>query len=909
MTEHRLHRLFPALASPAFGGIRRLSTAQNAQRPTVGWGGRVDAMRVKLVKDRKSGAQTLTAGIARGESLDVRAAQWLAQGHWYMMPFRYEEADRETLLYYDVTGTGTLHDTLRRPIGGVQYTYLLMGVLFVMEQCEAQGLSLACVQWDPRRIHVAPQGYPLFMVVPARGIDPGRDNVVTLLTLLANDRKVRFPTEQEQAYQAQLAGFLAQVGQAGAVGFSSASFHDFLAWLMPGSVPPRTAGGAAGEGTGVGADGAAAAGAAAFPSGDGATVTVAADAGAVDRFGTTVVTESVSADATVSGDTQFGATVAVGVSDETVAGAGHFDTTVAVQGAARGVRAQSRQNAASSGSAADADATIASVGAHMSMESPETGVHAGGADASAGGQADGSAGAGVEDDDDIDGTVLSKMNTRRDEYLYGEAGAALRRQRMSGADETTVDGSAARTDAGAAAGAAVAAVGVDEASSPSASVDAIADADAIASSHAGTPVTANAGNVSAPITAAATAPQSGADDEAGEDIADETVLSARIRDLHPKKPSRSHDAPPQDARPRDVRADANRGGSQPEAASSGNPGKSAQTTWSTRASQATQPTQGSGVASGNSPVGTARSSQSQMGAPDATRPTMSSRRPAHAVPDTGVAPHASAMPNASANAMPHAIAAPDMGVEPRAGVAQNADATSHVHATPDDRMASNAAPHVNAARHANASSYAANAAPHMSAVPDSRSAPYSGAAPNAGAVPATYVTPRAGAAPVAGMAPVAGATPYANNAAVDAGAQARATFVAAAGAAAGAGAPVAGDSDEGSEDETMLRPSARQKDGFVVRRLRDGREVVCHARQATIGRSKTADIHMGGNTNVSRIHATITMLDDGRFAITDHDSANGTSVGGRALASGGTEYLRSGGDFALADDTFIVRRL
>ena len=111
------------------------------------------------------------------------------------------------------------------------------------------------------------------------------------------------------------------------------------------------------------------------------------------------------------------------------------------------------------------------------------------------------------------------------------------------------------------------------------------------------------------------------------------------------------------------------------------------------------------------------------------------------------------------------------------------------------------------------------------------------------------------------------------------------------------------------EGETMLRSTPRTTTGFTVRRLRDGRVLSTARRRATIGRSKTADLHMGGNTNVSRIHAIIEMLPDGRFSITDNKSANGTSVSGRPLAPGGTEYVASGGDFELADDTFVITRM
>nr|WP_274608283.1 FHA domain-containing protein [Bifidobacterium saguinibicoloris] len=114
--------------------------------------------------------------------------------------------------------------------------------------------------------------------------------------------------------------------------------------------------------------------------------------------------------------------------------------------------------------------------------------------------------------------------------------------------------------------------------------------------------------------------------------------------------------------------------------------------------------------------------------------------------------------------------------------------------------------------------------------------------------------------------------------------------------------------DRADDGETRIFGSAART-GFTVTRLRDGRTLNATgaiARKATIGRSKTADLHMGGNTNVSRIHATIEMLPDGRFSITDNHSANGTSVRGREIAAGGTEFLTSGEDFELADDTFII---
>ena len=119
------------------------------------------------------------------------------------------------------------------------------------------------------------------------------------------------------------------------------------------------------------------------------------------------------------------------------------------------------------------------------------------------------------------------------------------------------------------------------------------------------------------------------------------------------------------------------------------------------------------------------------------------------------------------------------------------------------------------------------------------------------------------------------------------------------------------DIEDDDSPTTLFGASAanQPKAVFTVRRLRDGRTLSSMQSRATIGRSKSADLHMGGNSNVSRVHAIIEVLPDGRFAITDNGSANGTGVGGRPLARNGTEYTTSGGDFTLADDTFIVTRV
>lgn len=96
---------------------------------------------------------------------------------------------------------------------------------------------------------------------------------------------------------------------------------------------------------------------------------------------------------------------------------------------------------------------------------------------------------------------------------------------------------------------------------------------------------------------------------------------------------------------------------------------------------------------------------------------------------------------------------------------------------------------------------------------------------------------------------------------------------------------------------------------FRVTRIRDGYQVDCNQDTATIGRSVRADIHMGGNTNVSRIHAQISCLPGGGFEITDRHSSNGTRVSGRLLAPGETAPVGPSGAFSLADSDFVIEEL
>ena len=249
-----------------------LTSFASPQSVGLGTGLDLSAMRAKTVKDRRTGAQTLTIHTTRGESLDLGQAQWLAEGHWYMLPFRFESNGAEILFYYDVTHCETMHGVLRSVVPGGQYVGILVAVLSVMEQCEEHRVPLSYVQWDPKSVYISAQGYPLFVVVPALGLEPDRNTATTLLQTLADARRTRLEDAVVQGYQRALAEFLGRNSEVNAD-----ALHDFMSYLLPGTVQPRQAQSAQSPHE---------------------------DNGSETQFGATVVS-----DGTMVGATRFGATV------------------------------------------------------------------------------------------------------------------------------------------------------------------------------------------------------------------------------------------------------------------------------------------------------------------------------------------------------------------------------------------------------------------------------------------------------------------------------------------------------------------------------------------------------------------------------------------------------------------------
>ncbi|WEV66950.1 FHA domain-containing protein [Bifidobacterium sp. ESL0769] len=98
-------------------------------------------------------------------------------------------------------------------------------------------------------------------------------------------------------------------------------------------------------------------------------------------------------------------------------------------------------------------------------------------------------------------------------------------------------------------------------------------------------------------------------------------------------------------------------------------------------------------------------------------------------------------------------------------------------------------------------------------------------------------------------------------------------------------------------------PQSAVPRSFAVVRDSDGSRLCSATTTVVIGRSKRCAARVTGNTNVSRMHASVTDLGDGRFSVADLGSANGTTVAGRVLHQGDQAQIVLGEHFSVADES------
>lgn len=121
-------------------------------------------------------------------------------------------------------------------------------------------------------------------------------------------------------------------------------------------------------------------------------------------------------------------------------------------------------------------------------------------------------------------------------------------------------------------------------------------------------------------------------------------------------------------------------------------------------------------------------------------------------------------------------------------------------------------------------------------------------------------------------------------------------------------------SGSGSTSLLGARPSrvanapdgSRQKPCYLMRD-RDGScyQIEDSRGAVVVGRSKSSDIRIDGNSNLSRAHASVRRVGEG-FEVTDLGSSNGTFVRGARLFKGQSAKVSAGEAFMLADETMRI---
>lgn len=107
--------------------------------------------------------------------------------------------------------------------------------------------------------------------------------------------------------------------------------------------------------------------------------------------------------------------------------------------------------------------------------------------------------------------------------------------------------------------------------------------------------------------------------------------------------------------------------------------------------------------------------------------------------------------------------------------------------------------------------------------------------------------------------------------------------------------------NQGAGETTVL--SQNINGGTLLRVANNERIPICSA-EFTVGRERNSvDYCVGGNTNISRVHARFVVRDDATY-IVDNNAANGTFVNGVEARAGQEIKLNSGDKIVLADEKF-----
>lgn len=145
----------------------------------------------------------------RGESLDIRGAEWLQSlGSELLLPLDYDPEKAYTsklVLAYDITGLTALKKRLSKVWSQDSYYTVLEGIERVCAECASGTRLIERILFDIEHVYLTEDGEPRFAYVPLNGVayDATQNSPMLVIGALAG-RRVRFDSAACTATSANL---------------------------------------------------------------------------------------------------------------------------------------------------------------------------------------------------------------------------------------------------------------------------------------------------------------------------------------------------------------------------------------------------------------------------------------------------------------------------------------------------------------------------------------------------------------------------------------------------------------------------------------------------------------------------------------------------------------------------------
>lgn len=152
---------------------------------------------MKFVRNGRTNRRELLVGSQRGETLDVKRAEILADDpSALLLRFAYEQqrGGVTAMLHYDVEGLWSLRTYLsKRAMGVEELMGLMEAVLGVLDICAERRLKAEWLLFDPEYVFVDAQCCPHFVLIPLDDVPfQARNSPLALLRVLGDTSRLKF---------------------------------------------------------------------------------------------------------------------------------------------------------------------------------------------------------------------------------------------------------------------------------------------------------------------------------------------------------------------------------------------------------------------------------------------------------------------------------------------------------------------------------------------------------------------------------------------------------------------------------------------------------------------------------------------------------------------------------------------